>query len=232
MEANDTTPRLLGAAFLGVIVTSLVSGAAADAALGSGSVSNILANVSSNVGTMRIAILAGLCNAVAILVLATLLYVVLGRESRTLALIGLLCWTGESFFYALNQIACAGLIRLSGDLGAGGSIDGTLAAVLYHDVFQLGGTILMFFYCAGGLLFYSLSYRSRLIPRWLSGFGILAVSVGLAAGTVELLGNRIGIAAYIAIGFFELATGVLLVIRGAAERQSTTLRGRVAEGAR
>jgi hypothetical protein len=77
MRADDLIPRLLGVAFLGVIVTSLVSGGAMTAATGHGTMSDILVSVASNAGPMRLAVLMGLMNAVGILVLAILLFVVL-----------------------------------------------------------------------------------------------------------------------------------------------------------
>jgi len=222
MNSNDKTARYLGGAFLAVILTSLVSGAAADSALGSGSVAGILANASTNAGAMHVAILAGMLNAVGILVLATLLYAVLRVESKTMALIGVLCWTGEAFFYALQAISWAGLIRAGTDFAAAGSPANSfyqaLGSFLYQDGYELSGTILMFFYCAGGLLFYYLFWESRFIPRWLAGYGLAAVVVGLAGGSAELLGNHIGMAAYIAIGPFELVTGCLLAARGVGGR--------------
>ena len=222
MKVHDMTPRYLGAAFLGVIVTSLVSGVATEAAIGpASSISDTLANAATNAGTLRIAVLAGLCNAVGILILATLLYVVLEGQGRTLAIVALLCWVGEAIFYALNQVAVSGLIRLGSDYVAAGAPVGsfheTLGQFLYHDVYELGGTILMFFYCAGGLLWYSLFYRSRYVPRPLALFGLAAVTLGLLGAGIELLGTRLQMLPYLAIGVFELAIGVLLVVRGIDE---------------
>lgn len=218
MNPNAKTPRYLGAAFLGVVLTSLVSGVATSAATGSGGVSSILLSVSNNAGTMRIAVLAGMLNAAGILILATLLYVVLRGQGRTLALVALLCWVGESFFYALNQVAATGLITLGTDFTKAGMPDNsfyqTLGTFLYHDVYRLGGNILMFFYCAGGVLFYYLFFKARFVPRWLSGYGLAAVSLGLVGAGAQLLGNDLGMLPYIAIAPFELIIGFLLLFRG------------------
>ncbi|MFI5259959.1 MAG: DUF4386 domain-containing protein [Candidatus Limnocylindrales bacterium] len=218
MNPNANTPRYLGAAFLGVILTSLVSGVATSAATGSGGVSSILQSVSNNAGTMRIAVLAGMLNAAGILILATLLYVVLRGQGRTMALVALLCWVGESFFYALNQIAATGLITLGNDFTKAGMPDHsfyqTLGTFLYNDVYKLGGIILMFFYCAGGLLYYYLFFKSGFVPRWLSGYGLAAVTLGLVGAGVEFLGTDLGLMPFIAVGPFELIIGSLLLFRG------------------
>jgi hypothetical protein len=220
-DDKDRTPRYLGAAFLVVILTSLVSGAATDSAMGSGSIAEVLTKAAGNTGLLRVAHLAGLLNAVGILVLAALLYAVLGGQGRIMAIVGVLCWVGESFFYALNQIASTGLARVASDFRASGNTSGpnatlyqSLGEFLLTDVYHVGGTILMFFYCAGGLLFYSLFFASRLVPRCISGFGLVAVAVGIVGASLELLGHRLGLAPYLAIGLFELVIGVYLLARG------------------
>jgi hypothetical protein len=219
--SKSKTPRYLGAAFLGVVLTSLVSGVATDQATGKGDVSAILQNVAGNSGAMHFAILAGLLNAVGILILAALLFAVLEGQGRTLAIVGVACWIGESFFYTLNQVASAGLIRLGTDfVNAGpqnGSFYQTLGGFLYNDVYKLGGVILMFFYCAGGLAWYYLFYKSRFVPRWLSLYGLAAVAVGIVGASVELLGNSVGMLPFIALLPFEIIIGFLLMLRGVSE---------------
>jgi hypothetical protein len=218
VHTKITTARLLGAAFLGVILTSLVSGLATDQALGTGSISTILANAAGGSGALRVGVLAGMCNAVGILILAALLYIVLNGQNKALAIVGLTCWVGESMFYALNQVAATGLLRLGTDYVDSGRPDGsfytTLGSFLYDDVYKLGGIILMFFYCAGGLAFYYLFWRSRYVPRWLSGFGLAAVTVGLIGACVELLGTDAAMLPFIALLPFELIIGLMLLIRG------------------
>jgi Domain of unknown function (DUF4386) len=221
MGEQGRTPRYLGAAFLGVVLTSLASGVATDKALGTGSVSSILQNVAGSADAMHFGILVGLLNAVGILILAALLYAVLEGQGRTLAIVALLCWVGESFFYTINQVASTGLVRLGTDFVKAGSPDGsfyqTLGGFLYNDVYKLGGVILMFFYCAGGLAWYYLLYKSRFVPRWLSLYGLAAVAVGLVGASVELLGNNVGMVPFIALLPFEVIVGLLLMLRGVSE---------------
>ena len=225
MNTTDYTPRLLGVAFLGVVLTSLASGASTDAAMGSGSVSDILVHVSDNAGAMRFGVLAGMLNAVGILILGALLYTVLSGYGRTMALVALLCWVGESFFYALNQVAATGLIGLGADFARAGTPDSSvyqsLGGFLSHDVYHLGGVILMFFYCAGGLLWYYLLFTSRVVPRWLSLCGLAAVAVGLVGAGAALLGNSLGLLPFIAILPFEVAIGLVLALRGVDGRAAS-----------
>ena len=227
MNAKDNTPRYLGVAFLAVVLTSLASGAATDSATGSGAIDEVLAKIAGSAGLLHVANLAGLLNAVGILVLAGLLYAVLHTHGRVMALIAVLCWTGESFFYALNQMASNALAQVASDFQRSGGVSGpdavpyrSLGQFLYTDVVQRGGTILMFFYCAGGLLFYYLFFTSRLVPRWISGYGLIAVTIGIAGASIELLGHSLGLLPYIAIGPFEIIIGVYLLARNVAIESS------------
>jgi hypothetical protein len=225
MNTNDHTPRYLGAAFLAVVLTSLVSGLAMSSATGpatgAGDIAAVLTSVAGHAGLVHVALFAGMLNAVGILFLATLLYSVLRPWSRGLATAAVLCWTGESFFYALNQIASSGLARVAADFQGAGGLGGpdvaryeSLGRFLLLDVYQQGGTILMFFYCAGGLLFYYLFFAAGLVPRWISGYGLAAVAVGLVGGAIELLGVPVGLLPYVALGPFEIIMGLYLLVRG------------------
>jgi hypothetical protein len=84
----------------------------------------------------------------------------------------------------------------------------------------------MFFYCLGGMLWYYLFYRSRSVPRFISLWGLLAVSVGLVGIVVQLFGHDVATIVYLPIGAFELVIGSWLVLRGRADALagSTALR--------
>jgi hypothetical protein len=226
MNSTERTPRLLGASFLGVVLTSLTSGVLFMSATGSGSISQILAHVADNVTLTRLSIVAGMANSVGIVVLAALLYVVLARYSKVLALIALTCWLGEAMFYALQQIGVSGLIPLSQDFVKAGSPDPsyfqTLGGFLHNGLYKFAGTILMFFYCAGGLAWYGLFYKSRSIPRAIPAYGVVAVSVGLVGTVLGLLGNDVPMLAYLPILPFELTVGTWLLLRGMRHDPATS----------
>jgi hypothetical protein len=101
MRTRVSAPRLLGATFLVVVLTSLISGVLLSSAVGSGSYSNLLAHLADNVFLMRLSILAGLANTVGVVILAALLFVVLEGQSRIVALVALGLWLSEAVLYAL-----------------------------------------------------------------------------------------------------------------------------------
>ncbi len=75
----------------------------------------------------------------------------------------------------------------------------------------------VFAFCLGGFMYYFVLFQSRLIPRWLSGFGIVAIILMLAACVLALFsGNRITsyipLAAPIALQ--EMVLAVWLIVKG------------------
>jgi len=219
MTTQKNVPRLLGAAFLMVALTSLASGLLLTSVVGSGGISDILIGISNRLTLMRIFILGDLVISLGIIVLAALLYAVLNKQNRIIALVALGCWVTEAIALAISKIGASALMPLSLEFVRAGapqhSYYQTLAGFLYNGlVIQLGQTIELLFYCFGAMLWYSLFYRSRDIPRVISLFGLIAVSVALAGLVVEFLGHDVSILVFLPILPFELTIGTWLVLRG------------------
>jgi hypothetical protein len=178
----------------------------------------MLASISNNTTLFRVLILDGMLNSVGVVALAVLLYVVLKEQSKLMARVALGLWLAEAIFYAIMQLGLLALIPLSAEFVAAGAPAGsfyqTLADFLYNGVFSQGMTLHMWFYCTGGLLWYCMFYRSNYIPRAISLFGLLAVSLGLVAVAGRLLGYDVPILLSIPILPFELAIGGWLLFRG------------------
>jgi hypothetical protein len=222
MNAEKLAPRLLGAAFLFVAVVSLISGLLLMQAIGSGSISDNLVNVSHQLNVMRLGSLGELVTSSSIIVLAALLYIVLHKQNRIIALVALGCWLAEAIFLALSQIGTFALLPLSQNFVQAGApphaFYQTLGTFLYSGVYNQGITIHMWFYCIGGLLWYALFYTSKYIPRVISLWGLLAVFVGLIGIVLQVLGYDVPIFVYLPIGLFEVTIGVWLLIRGIKEQ--------------
>jgi hypothetical protein len=215
-------PRLLGAAFLFVVLTSLSCGLLVMSVAGSGSVSEVLANVSNNPALFHVAIVDGMLNCTGIVVLAMLLYIILHKQNKIMALIALASWLGEAMFYAVTMLGALALIPLSqGFVAAGapaGSFYQTMGDFLYNGIYHHGNTMLMWFYCTGGLLWYYMLYRSNYVPRIIPAYGLLAVSLGFVAVVGQLMGYEVPILLSISILPFELAIGGWLLFRGIREQ--------------
>ncbi len=225
MSSDKNAPRFLGAMFLIVIVASALGGGLLNAAVGSGSISDVLMNISKHPTLMRVGILADMFNSLGIMVLAVLLYVVLNKQNKIIALIALAWWMAEAISIVISKIGAFALLPLSQDFVQAGSVGNsfhqTLGEFLYYGLTRQAYTVHMFFYCLGGILWYGLFYKSNYIPRILSLFGLIAVFVGFVGIVFQFFGYAVPIFVYLPLLPFELAIGAWLMFKGIREDSPT-----------
>ena len=217
--SDARTPRYLGAAFVFQFATSLAEGVLSGSIL-AGGISEVLMNISSNLGQMRASIVLELLTSVGIIVMTSLLYVVLRDQNRAAALVALGLWMAEAVMLAVKTLGTYALVTLSAgpvDAGTPASYYETLGT-LSLGVRQHAGQISMLFFCLGALLWYYLFFRSRIVPRLLSLWGLVAVPLVLV-NTVLLVWDRSldpSLALYAPYVPFELVIGLWLLIKGAS----------------
>ena len=218
MISERNAPRLLGAVFLFVFFASLFSNVLLTSVIGSGSMSDGLVNVANQLTQVRVSSLGQILTSSGIVVLAVLLYVVLSRVNRILALVALGWWLAEAITLALSQWGVLALIPLSLDFmkaGApGDSFYQGLGQFLYYGMAKQGMTLHMWFYCIGGLLWYGMFFRSKYIPRVISLWGLVAVVAALGAAAFQLFGYAVPLWVSIPLAPFELAIGFWLLLKG------------------
>ena len=220
MNTDKNTPRFLGAAFLFVFVASLLSNALFSSAIGSGSISENLVNISNNLTLVRTSILVELFTSVGIVVLASLLYVVLHNQNKIIALVALGWWLAEAITLAVSKIGAYALIPLSLEYIKAGAPDSsyfqTLGDFFYYGVDRQGWAIHMLFFGLGGILWYSLFYKSRYIPRALALWGIVSVSVVLINVLLVLFDRSFNLVMILFVPYllFEGLIGPWLMVKG------------------
>jgi len=227
MNTDKHAIRLLGAAFLIVFVASMLSGSLLTSVVGSGSISDILLNISDNLTLMRISILVELVTSIGIVVLAALLYIVFNKQHKIIASVALGWWLAEAIILAVCKIGAFALIPLSQEYVEAGtpasSYFQTLGDFLYYGVDRQGWAIHMLFFSLGGILWYYLFFKSRYIPRVLSAWGVAAVSVVLI-NVLFVLFDRdlelvmVALAPYLV---FEALIGPWLMFKGIRDASET-----------
>jgi hypothetical protein len=181
MSSDKQTIRFLGAAFLLVFVASMLSGALQESAIGSGSISDQLTNISNNLTLMRISILVELITSLGIVVLASLLYIVFHKQHKNIAQVALGWWLAEAIILAVSKIGAFALIPLSQEYVKAAASDVShlqaLGDFYYYGFDRQGWNLHMLFFCLGGILWYALFFRSAAIPRAFAAWGIASVSL-------------------------------------------------------
>jgi hypothetical protein len=112
------------------------------------------------------------------------------------------------------------LITLSQDYLAAGSTDApyylTLGTLLISARAYLAGVLLTIFFSLGALLFYYFLYRSKLVPRLISVWGLIAAVLVLAWNLLEAFGISInaGLIFGLPIILNEITLGIWLIVKG------------------
>jgi hypothetical protein len=152
--------------------------------------------------------------------IAIVMYPVLKKCNAGLALGSVVFRTIETAFYMVSLVGLMALVTLGQQFTTAGDADrATLQAIgnLLVSVRDHAALLAVFAFCVGAFMYYTLFFQSRLIPRWLSGFGIVAIILMMAACVLALFsGNRITsyipLAAPIAVQ--EIVLGVWLIVKG------------------
>ena len=152
--------------------------------------------------------------------IAIAMYPVLKERNAGLALGSVIFRTIEAAFYMIGVVSLLSLLTLSQQLTTAEAADRTsLQAIgnLLVSIRDHAGLLAVFAFCLGAFMYYYLFFQSRLIPRWLSGFGIVAIILMMVACVLALFsGNRITsyipLAAPIAVQ--EMVLAVWLIVKG------------------
>ena len=180
MNTSRKTAILVGALFivgtlagiLSVVVTTPIFEA-----------SDLLAKVAANENQMVLGALLVLVMGFALAVVPVLMYPIAKRHNETLAL-GYVVFRGglETVTYLGWAISSLLLVPLSQAYVRAEASDAsyfqTLGA-LFLKAGEISGTLTAIVFPLGALMFYYLLYQSELIPRWISVWGVIGVTLHL-----------------------------------------------------
>jgi hypothetical protein len=155
--------------------------------------------------------------------IAIVLYPILKKYNGALAL-GSVCFrVVENVFVLIGTLGLLSLLTLSQEFIAAGAPGassfqtlGTLLLALRDWQFHVISGLVFFL---GTLMYYVILYKSKLIPRWLSGWGVLGAVLSLAATVLASFTRDLGMASvntYLSapIGLQEMVLAVWLIVKG------------------
>lgn len=186
MSSNKINARITGILFITATAASILSLPFLEPL----NASNYLAKLSSNQDSVLVGVLFIIIGAAASVSIAVSLYPLLKKYNGGLALGAVAFRLIEAMLGIVGAIGIILLLNLSPQFVKAGaptsSYFQTLGSVTiagYHWV-EYAGLPLAF--CLGAMMYYIVFYRSRLIPRWLSGWGIVGVTLGIAAALLVM----------------------------------------------
>jgi len=220
MNSINKTARIVGVLYIIGTIAGMLSHVLTGPVLGG---SDVLVNVS----THEIQIIAGalfvLIMGFALAMVPVMMFPLLKKYNEALAL-GYVVFRGaiETILYIVMAIAWLFLIPVSQEYVKAGTPDAsyfqTLGAVLLKG-HGLIGPVQTIVFCLGALIFYYLLYQTNLIPRWLSGWGLIAIIPYLAAGLLVLFGffgplSTSEIVLDFPLALQEMVMAVWLIVKG------------------
>jgi hypothetical protein len=199
------------------MVTSLAGGVWLESVT---AVPDSLSTLSTNQVPVVIGVLLELVNCAAVVGIAAALYPVLKGQSEVLA-VG---YTGirvvEAVVLSLAAIAPLLLVSLSQAYVAAGAGDAANLQVLGTLVMdaraQIAGLLTPVFFGLGAVLLYGSLYQTRLVPRFISVWGLIAVASMLTWNLLNTFGLTLGAAMVFGLPIIlnEIFLGIWLIAKG------------------
>lgn len=217
MNLHRGTARIVGALFLVAMVASLVGGIWLESIL---TAPDYLATVSVNETSVVIGVLLELVNGLAVIGIAVAMFPIFKKYNEALALGYVALRIIEATIIVAAVISPLALIGLSLEYVKAGAPAAahfqTLGASFLAVREILVGQMTGIFFCLAALLFYYLLYRTRLVPRFISVWGLIAVALVLAWNLVEFVGIHVSFGMVLALPMIlnEVFLGIWLVAKG------------------
>ena len=223
MNTNRKTAVIVGILFIIGSVSGVFSGVVT-APIMAGATYPL--NVSASETQWIIGTLFVMLMGLSLAVMPVMLYPIFRKHNEVLAL-GAVLFRGaiEAISYAVMVISMLLLLTVSEIYGTTGAADAsnlqTLGAILTasKDWTEMWGAII---FSIGGLMIYALFYQTRLVPRWLSGWGLMGGGLYIVANIVSMfgplhiapsIGSGIGLL-LVPTGIQEMVFAVWLIMKG------------------
>ena len=213
MNANKQTARIVGVFFLTVNVTFLIGAILIENILNA---PDYLSIVSANKTQVIIGVLLELINGIAYVGIAVLMFPILKQHNKSIALGYVGFRLIEFVMQILSDISPLLLVTLSQEFVQAGVPDassfqtlGTLLVAERQWAFQMVSIA----FGLSALMFYYLLYQLKLIPRFITVWGLIGAAVVLINVMLDLFGynpSNLGIIMLLN----ELFLGVWLIVKG------------------
>jgi len=209
MSTNKKNAATVGALFLIAMVASLVGGGMVESVI---SAPEPFAAVSENETLLVVGTLLELVNAIAVVGIGVLMFAVLKRHNETQAVGYLSLRIVEAVFCSLIVVSPLSLIRL------GQNQPQASAALSIAERASISGLLVPIFFSLGALLLYSSLYQSKLLPRFIPVWGLVAAMLILTLNLLSAFGLELGmgISMVFALPIIlnEIFMGIWLIVKG------------------
>ncbi len=217
---HRTTARVVGSLFILGSIAGLVGAALEQPIIDA---SDYLTKVSLNENRLATGVLLELVMGLALVGVAVAIYPILKRFSERLAVGYVAARAVESVIYVLSAVGLLTLLTVGHDyVSASGADAGQLQRfgdlLLAQRDWAGSGVQDAAVFTVSALILNYLLYRARLVPRWLSLWGLIGAAMYLAAGVMVIYGlepfSTTQVVMDVPLGVQEMALALWLIIKG------------------
>jgi len=217
MNSDKKTARIVGALFLIAMLTSILGGGLIETVLDA---PEYLMDVSANETQVIIGVLLELVNGIAVVGIAVFMFPLFKKYSEALALGYVAFRIIEAVIAVAAVVSALTLIALSQEYVKTGAGDASYLQTLGTSFLAARAfwvsTMLGIFFSLGALLFYYLLYQSKLLPRFISVWGLIGAALILIWNLLEMFGISVSAGMILALPIIlnEIFLGIWLIVQG------------------
>lgn len=219
MKAVNKTSRILGVAFLLQFITSFTNGFFLQQALiVPGDIRETVLRMANNPALMRTFVLAEMLTALGIIFLGAILFLTLRKQNEKMALVALGFYILEAVLGVVSRLEAFSLLRISQEYVPAGQPASLLTmAQVALESSDFTWMLVMLAFCSGAILFYYLLYKSGVVPRWLSLWGLITVVPLLVAALLVMFEYQVPEFVLLPYLPFEPVIGLWILVKGIKE---------------
>jgi hypothetical protein len=220
MNTYKTTARIAGVLYIMGTVAGVMSLVLAGPLLDA---SDTLTEISANETQMIAGALCILIMGLALAMVPVVVYPILKKHDDVLAL-GYVVFRGalETVTYLVSVISWLVLVPISHEYVKAEAADASSFHALGTLLVETGdqaATLTTLIFSLGALMFYTVLYRAKLVPRWLSGWGLIAVAFYIIAGLLDIFDAADPMSTgltlmFMPMAFQEMVMALWLIVKG------------------
>lgn len=225
MIEKDARALRRNAAFVGTAFIVATAAGVAAAAIGNPLLEapGYLGSLASDESAARLAAFLTFFMSVACAGVGLGLYPILRRFSVGLAIGTVGFRLLESMTQVLSGGGVIGLLAVSQHYVDAGAPDAgwflTVGGVIQSGSAWISNGVTLIFWCIGAFMYYGLFYRHRLVPRWLSVWGLAGISVTVVTSSLVMIGaipgfGTVQLVSNLPIALQEMVFAVWLIAKG------------------
>lgn len=129
----------------------------------------------------------------------------------------------ESVTQVMSGLSLIALLALSREFVSAGAPNAayfqSIGAIIDTAGEWLGNGVMLISWCIGAFIYYGIFYRYRLVPRWLSAWGLIGITLTVIASVLVMLGiipgfGTVQMIANLPIMPQEIVFGLWLIVKG------------------